>query len=174
MTDKEQIIIDGVDVSKCCWCDIEEDATPYCEINDGEDLSCEDNPNCYFKQLARKTQECEELKEQLEFLQASSNGDDILIEIYMDKVYRLSKVLEESKNKLNEYERAGGILDEGEAWYHLAQRYEQALDEIEKISHYGTFKCVDCAGFNCKACTKEQFEIILDFINKAKGEGICQ
>lgn len=53
----------------------------------------------------------------------------------------------------------------------LSYKYKKcysALEEIEKISHYGTFKCVDCAGFNCRACTKEQFEIILDIINKVK------
>lgn len=54
MTDK--IIIDGVDVSKCCYlrydhigCDIDQ---TYCLGND-----------CCYKQLKRKEQECEELKE---------------------------------------------------------------------------------------------------------------
>lgn len=65
MTDK-QVIIDGVNITGCAWCDFEPDAEPYCRINDGEDLGCEDNPNCYFKQLARKTQECEELKKELD------------------------------------------------------------------------------------------------------------
>lgn len=58
----KKIIIDGVDVSGCCWCNFEPDTEPYCEINDGEDLGCEDNPNCYYKQLKRKEQECEEEK----------------------------------------------------------------------------------------------------------------
>lgn len=65
MTDEEQIIIDGVDVTGCTWCDFEPDVEPYCCINDGEDLNCEDNPNCYFKQLARKTQECEQKEKEL-------------------------------------------------------------------------------------------------------------
>ena len=69
MTNKEQIIIDGVNVSECqdfyistvgnnkyCHCDC--DNTPY--------LACKDNQNCYFKQLARKTQECEKLKSQVD------------------------------------------------------------------------------------------------------------
>ncbi len=64
MTDK-QVIIDGVNITGCAWCDFEPDAEPYCRINDGEDLGCEDNPNCYFKQLAHKTQECEQLKERI-------------------------------------------------------------------------------------------------------------
>ena len=64
MTDK-QIIIDGVDVADCehinaC------DKKMKCVIL--QDDICETNPycegfNCYYKQLKRKEQECEELKE---------------------------------------------------------------------------------------------------------------
>lgn len=64
MADKE-IIIDGVDVSECCWCDSEPNTEPYCRINDGEDLNCEENPNCYFKQLKRAEQKLEKTKEYL-------------------------------------------------------------------------------------------------------------
>lgn len=62
MTDKEEIIIDGVDVSKCCWCDSEPNTEPYCRINDGEDLNCEENLNCYYKQFKRIEKEYEELR----------------------------------------------------------------------------------------------------------------
>ncbi len=66
MTDK-QIIIDGVDVSGCEYLDnIDFDelclmlSSPYeCQVN------CSNKPNCYYKQLKRKEQECEELKKQL-------------------------------------------------------------------------------------------------------------
>lgn len=93
MTDKE-IIIDGVNVSECFHYINNKEYT--CRLNHTpfHYRHCEENPNCYYKQLQRKATECEELK-----------------------------------NKLNEYERAGGILDEGEAWYGLAKRYRQALDE---------------------------------------------
>ena len=64
MTDK-QTIIDGVDVSRCEFNYIEMFAEHYgCNLYPPE-LNCEYHPNCLFKQLARKTQECEELKEQL-------------------------------------------------------------------------------------------------------------
>lgn len=39
-------IINGVDVSECCWCDFEPNTEPYCWINDGEDLICNENHNC--------------------------------------------------------------------------------------------------------------------------------
>lgn len=63
MTNK-QIIIDGVDVSGCeCFYinashpERKECINPYCKG------LCEDNPNCCYKQLKRKEQECEELED---------------------------------------------------------------------------------------------------------------
>ena len=55
MTDKE-IIIDGVNVNKCAY--YEHDGVLTC--NDYE--SCEDNPNCYFKQLKHKEQALDEIE----------------------------------------------------------------------------------------------------------------
>lgn len=49
-------------------------------------------------------------------------------------------------------------------------KYYKILKDIEKISHYGTFKCVDCGGFDCRTCTKEQFEIILKIIKETKDD----
>ena len=61
MTDK-QIIIDDVDVSGCeYW-------KGYCRIASLCDYAghlCEVNPNCYYKQLKRKEQECERYKQAL-------------------------------------------------------------------------------------------------------------
>ena len=77
MTDK-QIIIDGIDVSGCVnfrpdtdtsetsyinacsiglWQRWYSNLEPSCIIS----CNCKDNPNCYYKQLKRKEQECEEL-----------------------------------------------------------------------------------------------------------------
>lgn len=65
MTDKE-IIIDGVDVAEC---ELGTDSIGFiCNLKNGktDKCNCSDYPNCYYKQLKRKEQECEELKEQLE------------------------------------------------------------------------------------------------------------
>lgn len=82
MTDKEQIMIDGVDVSECvsfnklngqnicCYEDTREDKIPFANF-------CVENKDCYFKQLARKTQECEELKNEYWKLE---QGNDFLAE----------------------------------------------------------------------------------------------
>ena len=54
MTDKQ--IIDGIDVSKCQHYG---KCSTYCYV---VDEPCSDNPNCYYKQLKRKEQECEALQ----------------------------------------------------------------------------------------------------------------
>lgn len=62
MTD-EKIIINGVDVSKCYRFSRK---TGYCEgAFKPEELPFCENFDCYFKQLKRKEQECEELKEKI-------------------------------------------------------------------------------------------------------------
>ena len=66
----KSIIIDGVDVSKCKYfnCDSKECKAEY-YIRYGYEIvecdSCIENPNCYFKQLKLKEQECEGLKKDL-------------------------------------------------------------------------------------------------------------
>mgnify|MGYP001556517616 CR=1 FL=1 len=73
MIDKEEIIIDGVDVLECKHyeykslkdCEMRYPESGDCEIgllnylfNGNLDIEkhCKDNPNCYFKQLQRKEQ----------------------------------------------------------------------------------------------------------------------
>ena len=63
MTDK-QIIIDGVDVSGCEYCGYDN----VCKLKSASNyiVDCKENPSCYYKQLKRKEQECEKLKESIE------------------------------------------------------------------------------------------------------------
>lgn len=75
MTDKG-IIVDSIDVSKCefliisndkhlCHC-IKSDLFGGIEfVENAKNGNCKDNPNCYFKQLQRKEQECKNLEEEL-------------------------------------------------------------------------------------------------------------
>ena len=70
MTDKEKIIIDGVDVSGCKGFYIHDRSTTnidywmygQCKSSKEYGCYCRNNPNCYYKQLKRKEQECERLK----------------------------------------------------------------------------------------------------------------
>lgn len=69
MTDKEQIMIDGVDVSVCILRRRKEPNCTVCNAYSSKvfEFDCSDFKNCYFKQLSRKTQECETLASQLDF-----------------------------------------------------------------------------------------------------------
>ena len=64
MTNK-QIIIDGIDVSGCSYFNfIDEHYCDECSSEFGCAI-CDERTNCYYKQLKRKEQECEELREAL-------------------------------------------------------------------------------------------------------------
>lgn len=77
MTDKE-IIIDGVNVTGCNYVILPKDSCPAksqpyaketsciaCKEHNTRLNFCKNNPNCYYKQLQRKEQECEKLKEDI-------------------------------------------------------------------------------------------------------------
>jgi hypothetical protein len=63
MTDKE-IIIDGINVSGCEFLNKTRHCKAHMSIMGTDANKCKCFPNCYFKQLKRKEQECEELNEQ--------------------------------------------------------------------------------------------------------------
>lgn len=105
MTDKEQIIVDGIDVSEC------EDVTglKYC---DGYGDWCHLYPDCSFKKLARKTQECEALKKRNEdnerfYLKQYAKKDSEVLDLTHKlnvKTQEYEELKEEiSKLQLNEY-----------------------------------------------------------------------
>lgn len=95
MTDK-QIIIDDVDVSVCINRNDFKFALYDCYLNGG--CQCKDNPNCYFKQRARKTQECEHWKHQAEL---GSDTTDRLAKQLEEK----EQECEELKDKLNNLQK---------------------------------------------------------------------
>ena len=59
MTDKP-IMINGVDVAGCGYLGLYKE----CKLKCGSccPVDCSDNPNCYYKQLIHKEQECERLR----------------------------------------------------------------------------------------------------------------
>ena len=138
MTDK-QIIIDNVDVKKCVYHE-----SGYCSINKQAYCYCCDNPNCHFKQLKRKEQECEELKEQL--IQCD---DNIIVDCEYSKkdlcsfIHRKKEVIngleqqidqlkaenDELKNKIKEL-----LHDCNSCNFH---KYKQTLTEIKEIAEKG-------------------------------------
>lgn len=108
--DKEQIIIDGVDVNKCKYLNTFSDCDGYhyyCALADYiVNEYCEYYKDCYFKQLVRKTQECEELRI------AYKKAQDILGRI-------------DRANELKSYSLQKSIKE--------CDRYCKALEEIKEI-----------------------------------------
>lgn len=140
MIEKEQIIIDGVDVSGCRHsADTVDDISCSAYWN-----SCCKHPNCYFKQLARKTQECEELKKQ---------------------VVRCSEGWGKADCEKNWYQQAEQAKQEEN--HDLTMKlysYRKALEEIEYI----------CRQLLDNDFIRSEALSILDIISEAKGEGKCQ
>lgn len=142
MTDKEQIIIDGVDVSECvsfdklngqnicCYEDTREDKIPFANF-------CVENKDCYFKQLIRKTQECEALKSE------SFTMNSLIIE-QEEEIDRYRKVLE---------------------------KIEECINNLKKqdILTFPDFSLQENCKVIMKQCN-EGYRQILNIINKAKGE----
>ena len=65
MTDKEQIIINGVDVSGCSGYYPKLGKYNCIALACNSAAICEQSPNCCYKQLQRRIAECEELRKQL-------------------------------------------------------------------------------------------------------------
>ena len=67
------MISGGVDVSECQHCGSQKNCMIYGHLN------CAKFPDCYFKQLARKTQECEKYEQALDEIkkQAKINCEEI-------------------------------------------------------------------------------------------------
>lgn len=182
MTDKEQIMINGVDVSKCEYLtyELEEDGEYYwfCSIAPaGGPDECEYNPECFckkiFKQLQRKTQECEELKSQI----------DVDYEDYSQELKTLRNIIENKEKRnarlfviSNNYRKA---LEEIEDEYfkgldtkqiaELAKKSIRLTTENRKLEN----KLSDIAGICEQILDGEDYvrriaKTILDIINKAK------
>lgn len=159
MTDKEQIKckykfqdkekFDGKTYCTC-FCELCEDLPP-----------CDDNCQIYedFKQLARKTQECEEIfvktYQMWMYYIASglNNASDLNIQYLLEDLGKVTKMLAELSNikdsTLSYY--AGQALDE-------TNRYRKALEEIEEYSN------------QYEMLGKLNIKYILNIINKVKGD----
>lgn len=173
MADKEEIIVDGINVSECvffnklnrlniCCCDdIREDEAPLANF-------CVENKDCYFKQRARAREEYEELRR---YHNKCCKENAEKLEQWLEKYNQLSRDFyngkycnkencgllkdkeqecEAQRYKLNYYiEKTTQLLDD-------IDNYHQVLDEIEKY-------CEECnLKYGSTACE------ILDIIDEAK------
>ena len=135
MTDKEQIIITGVDVSECeffdgshlCKCDktIIDEHKKLKNIFSVKYVNCRDNYNCYFKQLARKTEECEELK-------AYTQRQENQRETYYKEFLKLSQECDRYRKALDEIE---GIVSKDyydDNWADISTKLDEIFNIINK------------------------------------------
>ena len=107
MTDK-QIIIDGVDVSGCKKYEYEIvrcNATLKNMCFCGGRCTDRKNADCYFKQLKRKEQECEELKSDLTDLSKIIDCKNGTILTFKEQLDRLKQTVAEIKEICNEYQK---------------------------------------------------------------------
>lgn len=179
MTDKEQIIINGVDVRECEYLtnQLEEDGEYYwfCKMSPtGGPDECEYNPNCHFKQLQK------EKFENLNNKQMVENAENLIYE--NSKLYKNLKEKEQECEKLKEKFKKFFNIDNQECW-DIAflkdenEHYRKALDEIEEIakgmrSIFIEEISITASQLNDRIYQEStaRFRQILDIINKARGE----
>ena len=151
MTDK-LIMINGVDVSGCEHLGLYKEYKLKC--GGCYPVDCSDNPNCYYKQLKHKAQECEELKKQLErkeenyqkLLSKSNKYIHNLVDENVQDISNLGRQLDQLKTEKEEIKKYLGIssktimerLEELQEFrdndkYKLYQA-EQTLTEIKEIA----------------------------------------
>ena len=158
MTDKEQIIIDGIDVSECHFAILPKDSCPAksrpyaretsciaCKEHNTILNYCKNNPNCYFKQLAHKTQIIDEVEEVIKPYQEQIELDALSLPIAIESI------LERMKQKGNEllaeknafqigYDehiaRVKGLEKENEILKGKLKIAEEALQKMHKPSLY--------------------------------------
>ena len=141
MTDKE-IIIDDVDISGCEYC---LKMTKYrCTIQrDVYKCLCEENPNCYFKQLKRKERECEKLYIQLKadeeyhkeeentLRKIIKNKEERNIELYKEN-NKLKQTLTEIKEIAENVQSFVGRINIEDDVF---EQMEQILQKISEMNH---------------------------------------
>lgn len=159
MTNKEQIIISGVDVSGCDFLAKTDIYNSYSGVTTAykgqcgcsDDEMCKDHRNCGYKKLARqlqrKTAECEELKNQV----------DEDYNYYTTELKTLRDIIS-NKEKINA------------ALFLMSNRYRKALEEIEKYTREQFCdNCEDISSteYNCH-CEYCEYQEYFDIIAKAK------
>lgn len=129
MTNK-QIIKNGIDVSGCEYYFDEK-----CRCMDASIMQdfyscpqCNSNPNCYYKQLKRKEQECEELKEKYLNLKEQNGSSIVQLNTTNEQLDQLKAENWNLKRELMQYEKDVKELN------HFAMKLKQTLTEIKEIA----------------------------------------
>lgn len=177
MTEKQEIIINGVDVSKCDKLIVNQLYGYACNCEEDTHIisSCKNRHNCYYKQPARKTQECEQKEKEL-------LSNEKIINKLMKEVDELKQECEKLKNQVDEdynyytteLKTLRDIISNKEkrnaALFLMSNRYRKALEEIEKYTREQFCdNCEDISSteYNCH-CEYCEYQEYFDIIAKAK------
>lgn len=133
MTDKEatQIIIDGVDVNGCMFFDTTSKSGPYCICDGNISDICEENPNCYYKQLARKTKECERQRKIIDYY--IRKQEQLLDDLQAEK-QKVEDLTKQRDAVLESYHQQAINIDNHFKMCERKRKYRLALEEIKQRS----------------------------------------
>lgn len=122
MTDKEPIIINNVNVCECNRLIVNQLYGYVCNCEEDKHLisSCKNRPNCHFKQLARKTAECDSLREALK-------EERIYKRTYLKSLLDCKEECKELKDYAQRQE------NQRETYYKKFLKKSKALEEIEEF-----------------------------------------
>ena len=152
MTDKEQIMIDGVDIMDCDYYYVEQ-ATDQVKC-DNYGGYCQEHENCPFKQLTRKTQECEQKEKEL-------LSNEKIINKLMKEVDELKQECEEYKKRAVCFKDVNKQL--GYKYLTIKQECEELKEEIinknEKIKEL-RFSVSDLTNRLCNLNAEQSFRIV--------------
>ena len=133
--DNEEVYVDGIDISECEYACNTAFGKNGCKHPMMKNIYCSKNPNCYFKQLARKTREFEQKEKELKELKRQYKLSCLDCEYKNTKrdADRYRKALEEIERYINNQ----GIDNK---WNMRIQRFRSGiLDIINKAKGEG--KC---------------------------------
>lgn len=185
MTDKEQIIIDGVDVSGCdeLWLNFEKNYDSKCiRFKDvySQCSYCKDNPNCEYKQLQKEkfenlnnrqiVERAENLIYENSELYKNLKGKEQECEQIKEKYEALKlenqegyEIVAELKHECEELKRKVELMMDCPDC--KVDEYKKALEEIEEVCLEDTYTFADGTQIRY-----DSLDDILDIINKVKGE----
>ena len=169
---KEPIMIDDVNVKDCkhfnygegynseteefiegaCEC-----ITAHNEYGEFEYFGVCKGRDCYYKQLKRKEEECEELKKYRPIIDRLLKQFETYDKLKSLDVVTFAKQTFEQLDQLKarSEETIDGLLS---VQYQLAdncRKYEQALQDIKEIAEKVLKKCNNCDQFSCFSCPDE-------------------
>lgn len=127
-----KVIIDGVDVSKCEFYINSKNLEYNCKQTP-QSYFCKNNPDCYYKQLKTKEQECEELKKDNSTLKDILSYPKYTNENAYNELLKLSKA-ELIKNLIESHQHGESITQV--VYRSISEentKYKQTLAEIKDL-----------------------------------------